>query len=94
MWYYNKQCYLFVHEGVFLKPDRFSPRFFKTILWTLVDSNESWEGVPEDLITHGTRLFVIYTTSPCQKGWDRLHKTVRDITIIMNPWTKKEILRG
>jgi len=92
MWYYQGQCYLFVHEGVFLVPDRFPPGLFKTILWTLVDPDESREGVPKELVAHGTHLFVIYTTSPCQERWDCLHKTVHDVTIIMNPWTKKEIL--
>jgi hypothetical protein len=59
----------------------------------LVDSDEAKEGVPPNLVCHGTRHFVIYTASPRQERWSRLHKTVRDIRIIMNPWTRTEIFR-
>ena len=90
---WNKKYYLFVAEGVYRAPPEFGKTSFYTILWTLVDSDESKEGFPDDLIVHGTRLFVIYATSPCKKRWERMTKTVMKITLIMNPWTRKEILR-
>jgi hypothetical protein len=67
---------------------------FETFVWTLVNSDETKEGVPPYLVTHGTGLYVIYATPPCNERWSRLHKTVRTITIIMNPWTRAEILRA
>ncbi|EDR05961.1 uncharacterized protein LACBIDRAFT_329135 [Laccaria bicolor S238N-H82] len=93
IWYYQKHCYLFVEEGVYVMPDHFQKAHFKRFIWTLVDSDEAKEGVPEYLVPHGTRLFVIYSTSPRRDRWSRLHKTVRPIVAIMNPWERKEILR-
>jgi hypothetical protein len=75
-------------------PDNFQKAEFKTFVWTLVDSDEAKEGVPPYLVPHGTRLSVIYTTSPRKERWSRLHKTTRDVRVIMNPWTRKEIFRA
>jgi hypothetical protein len=74
-------------------PADFQKVHFKSFVWTLVDSDEATDGVPLDLVPHGTRLFVIFSSSPRGEGWSRLHKTVRTIVVIMNPWTMKEILR-
>jgi len=43
------------------------------------------------LVTPGTRLYVIYVTSPRKERWSRIGKTAQDVTIIMNPWSRKEI---
>jgi hypothetical protein len=56
-----------------------------------VDSDQSSEGAPPHLLCPGTRLYVIYVTSPRKARWERMNKTVRDVRVIMNPWTKKEI---
>ncbi|KAF8235604.1 hypothetical protein L208DRAFT_739268 [Tricholoma matsutake] len=58
---------------------------------TLVDSDEASEGVPPHLVPHDTRLFIVYSTPPRKKRLSRLHKTIRDITVIMNPRTRTEI---
>ncbi|KAF8340042.1 hypothetical protein F5887DRAFT_1160464 [Amanita rubescens] len=42
----------------------------------------------------GTRHFLIYSTSPSRDRWSRLHKTVRTVIVIMNPWKLKEMLRA
>jgi hypothetical protein len=84
-------CYLFVEEGVYKMPPDFQDAQFKTIVWTLVDSDEAKDGVPQHLIPHGTRLYVIYVTSPAKDRWSRMEKTVRRAIVIMNPWTKEEI---
>jgi hypothetical protein len=95
MWFRNKRSYLFVPEGVYEAPDDFSPSDFKTLPWTFVDSDEASNGVPEHLVTHGSRLFVIYATSPAKNRWSRLEKTLRSVTeVIMNPWTRAEIHIG
>ena len=55
--------------------------------WTLVDSDESQQGVPPYLAPHSTKLFVIYAMSPCKERWSRPDKTVCSIVVVMNPWT-------
>ena len=94
IWYFQEQCHLFVNEGVFVIKRDFGLSNFKTIMWTLVDSDQARDGVPSLLVSHFTPLYVIYTTSPCRERWSRLHKTVRQITIIMSSWTRKEILHA
>ena len=91
IWYLHKKRYLFVEEGAYKVPDEFQA--FQAFVWTLVDSDDSKDGVPEDLVTHNTRHFLIYCTSPSQERWRRLHKTVSEEIVIMNPWKSKEILR-
>ena len=91
IWYFRKTRYLFVEEGVYKVPDKFHD--FEVFVWTLVDSDDAKDGVPENLVMQDTRHFVIYCTFPSQDRWSRLHKTVRNAIIIMNPWKSKEILR-
>jgi len=93
IWYREQTCYLFTQEGVYEAPPGHKPSFFKTFVWTLVDSDESKDGVPPQLVPHGTRHFVIYTTSPHKDRWLRLRKTVRSTLVTMNPWTRAEILQ-
>ncbi len=50
---------------------------FQFFVWTLVDSDEAGEGVPHRFVTHETRHFVIYSTSPSKERWSRLHKSSR-----------------
>jgi hypothetical protein len=83
-----------VDEGVYQLPAGPLKDRFKTIVWTLVDSDESKEGVPDYLVSRGTSLFVIYSTSPARERWSRMHKTVRETIVIMNPWSKAEIYRA
>lgn len=63
IWYRDHSCFLFVEEGVYEVPSGFKSSSFRVFVWTLVDSDEAAEGVPPRLITHGTRLFAIYSTS-------------------------------
>jgi hypothetical protein len=62
-------------------------------VWTLVDADQSQGGVPPELVRHRTRLFVVYASSPKVGRWRRLTSTVDDLTLIMNPWTWREMLR-
>lgn len=93
IWYLEHTCYLFVEEGVYEVPRGFKPSRFQVFVWTLVDSDEAVDGVPPHLVPHGTHHFVIYSTFPRKERWSRLHKTVRTVTVVMNPWMRKEILR-
>jgi hypothetical protein len=94
IWYLGGKCYLFVDEGVYQIPRDFPTFSFKTFVWTFVDSDQSKDGVPPHLVPHETCYYVIYATSPCKERWSRLHKTTRVIRVIMNPWTREEILRA
>jgi len=67
---------------------------FKIFVWTLVDSDQAKDGIPPDLVRRRTRLFVLYASSPNADRWKRLHKTVDTITVVMNPWTWREMLRA
>jgi hypothetical protein len=91
-WYEHESCYLVVEEGVFLAPPKFLPSLYRGFVWTLVDADESASGVPEQLVTRHTKHFVIYSSSPAQSRWARVHKTVRERIVVMNPWTRQEIL--
>ncbi|KAF8337726.1 hypothetical protein F5887DRAFT_531087 [Amanita rubescens] len=59
IWYREGSCLLFVEEGVYKAPDKFRPSFFHKFVWTVVDSDESEEGIPSHLVPQGTRLFMI-----------------------------------
>jgi hypothetical protein len=91
IWYREQACYLFVEEGVYEVPAGFKPSYFKTFVWTLVDSDSSKEGPPPLLIDHGTHLYVIYVTSPDKQRWSRMEKTMSRVVVVMDPWTKEEI---
>jgi hypothetical protein len=74
-----------------LDPNFQSDFDLKTFVWTFVDSDASRDGVPDDLIFHGTRLFAVYVTSPAKERWSRMDKVVNRIVVVMDPWTKAEI---
>lgn len=93
IWLYNEVFYLFVEDGIYEMPPKFQTFNFLSIVWTLVDSDQNKDGVPPALVAHGTSLFVIYSTSPAKERWSRLDKTTHTTRLIMNPWTRKEILR-
>ena len=94
IWYRDKRCHLFVDTGVFVVPKNVDISYFKPYIWTLVDWDESRKGVPGRLVSHGTMLFVIYTTPPNLERWHRLHSTTNLTTAIMDPWTGKEMLEA
>jgi len=92
IWLLQGIAYFFIGEGVYVVPKNFPPGAFKCFVRTLVDSDESKDGIPSHLIYHGTSLFVIYSTSPAKERWSRMEKTVNDVTVfVMNPWTRREI---
>ncbi|KAI9446377.1 hypothetical protein H4582DRAFT_555902 [Lactarius indigo] len=63
IWYREGTLFLFV-EGVCQVPEHFRSSGLKTIVWTLVDSDESSRGVPPYLAVRGTKHFIISSTSP------------------------------
>ena len=85
--------YIFVEDGVYEMGQHFTAANYKSLVWTLVDSDESPSGVPEVLVTQNTPFFVIYASSPASEQWSRLDKTCHHMVIIMNPWTRNGIHR-
>jgi hypothetical protein len=94
IWYDGVESYIFVEDGVYEMAQDFHKNEFKIFVWTLVDSDQAPGGVPPELVRNRTRLFVLYASSPNVDRWKRLHKTVDDITVVMNPWTWREMLRA
>ena len=94
IWSYRKIYHIFVEDGVYEMGEYFQVARYNNLVWTLVDSDKSPSGVPEMLVTHGTRFFVIYASPPASGRWARLEKAVTPITIVMNPWTRNEIHRA
>jgi hypothetical protein len=94
IWLYKEVYYLFLTEGVYELPERFQRAYFRSIVWALIDSEESPSGVPQGLASLGTRVFTIYATSPASEQWKRLHKSLNEKVVIMNPWTREEIHRA
>jgi hypothetical protein len=82
-----------VQEGVYELPSEWRHADFRCIVWTFVDSDQSSAGVPEVLVPQGTRLFAIYVTSLAEERWSRLNKTTRPTRLIMNPWSRRSIVR-
>jgi len=94
IWYDGVESYIFVEDGVYEMAQDFHKNEFKIFVWTLVDWDQAPGGVPPELVRNRTRLFVLYASSPNVDRWKRLHKTVDDITVVMNPWTWREMLRA
>ena len=90
IWHTVSGSYIFVEDGVYIMAPDFQLNEFKVFVWTLVDSED---GVPPHLVENRTRLFVLYASSN-KDHWKRLHKNVEDVTVVMNPWTWREIHRA
>jgi hypothetical protein len=73
-------------------PDDFHKSDFQAVAWTLVDSDGTKEGPPNSVMAHGTQHFVIFTTFPVNDRWSHMHKTAFTVVVVMNPWTREEIL--
>jgi hypothetical protein len=86
--------HLFVEDGVYRLRGNFQLADYKKVLWTLVDSDESLTGIPDEFVTQNTPFFVVYATSPARERWSRLKKTTFNAVIIMNPWSRGEIHRA
>lgn len=64
---------------------------YKSTVWTLVDSDESQSGIPEEFAIQDPPFFVIYATFPAKERWSQLGKTSANAVIVMNPWSQGEI---
>lgn len=92
IWLYKGAYYLFVEDGVYRMPSDFQRAKFLSIVWTFIDSDES-EIIPVNLISRDAHLFVIYTTPPVEQRWSLMQISTENDIVIMNPWTRGEILR-
>ncbi len=80
-------------EGVYVEPPYSPCSDFKTRVWTLVDA-DNHAHMPSHLMEATTRHLLIFTTPPQSERWKRLEKYTSPVIYIMNPWSKKEILRA
>lgn len=64
----------------------------QSFVWTLDDSDESKDRVPEHLVSPGTHHYVIFSTSSRISRWSRLNKTMHNVVIVTNQWTIDEIV--
>ncbi|KAF8493664.1 hypothetical protein F5888DRAFT_714950 [Russula emetica] len=94
IWCWHKEPYMFVEEGVYVMAPNFYRAEYKMIVWTLIDSDQSKDGIPDQFIDHNMPFFVIYATSPARERWSRLHKSYTLEVVVMNPWTRGEIYRA
>jgi len=94
IWYNGTTSFIFVDDGVYKMAPDFQDNEFKIFVWTLIDSDQAPQGVPPVFVQNRTRLFVNYASSPDKQRWKRLHKNVEDVTVVMNPWSWREILRA
>jgi hypothetical protein len=94
IWRWCKEPYLFVEEGVYVMAPIFYRAQYKMSVWTLIDSDHSKDGIPDQFIDQNMSFFVIYATSPARERWSRLHKFYTLEVVVMNPWTRGEIHRA
>ncbi|KAH9034854.1 hypothetical protein EDB85DRAFT_963313 [Lactarius pseudohatsudake] len=94
IWFHSTQRYLFVEEGVFVVPPDYSSTDFKARIWTLIDADDCWNGIPDYLAPHRTKHSIILCSSPQSARWKRLSKTTECTIAIMDPWTREEISKA
>lgn len=93
IWYHNSKRFLFVKDGVYEAPEGYRSTDLKTRVWTLVDSDRL-KGIPPELAVHQTKHLLIFTSSPQSKRWKPLEDNTVCGILIMNPWTRKELLQA
>ncbi|KAI0280169.1 hypothetical protein BGY98DRAFT_964997 [Russula aff. rugulosa BPL654] len=92
---YRNEPYIFVEDGVFYMRDRFQLAQYKSVVWALVDADESPNGVPEEFVGRNTSFYVIFPTSLATENWSRIETTsTSNVVIIMEPWSRGEIHRA
>ena len=80
---------MFVEEGVHRMGTDFWEVWYKLVIWTLIDSYMSQNGVPVRFSERG----MPFCTSTAEKQWSRLDKSYLLTVDVMNPWTSGEIHR-
>ncbi|KAN0126959.1 hypothetical protein V8E52_000599 [Russula decolorans] len=92
IWAYHKIAHISVEEGVYRLGADFAEAKYKSVVWTLVDSDN---GFINDFTQHNILFFVIYATSPAAERWKHLTKTVSETVsvqfVVTNPWAQSEI---
>ncbi len=101
IWFFGQEWYLFVEDGVFRCPTRFSPIPFRPLgLWAFVDTDNTSTsdcttlGVPAEISEFMGGLHIIFVTSPRQERWKGLKKVTSCKTLVMDPWSWDEIYRA
>ncbi|KAI0294192.1 hypothetical protein BC826DRAFT_1175473 [Russula brevipes] len=95
MWCRSKFCFLFVEEGVFeMHQDQLRSDTFSSFIWTFTDASDTHEGVPFPMADTDGTFFNIHVSPPQRARWKSLMKSTSTSIVIMNPWTKDEIIQA
>lgn len=89
IWRYRQGLYIFVNEGVYRLGTQYREAQYKTLIWTLLDSDRTQGDITA--LIDDMPFFVIYATSPAKQCWSHLHKSFSVSVVVMNPWTRSEI---
>jgi hypothetical protein len=65
---------------------------YKGMIWTLINSDKD-AYVLEKFVPHLMPFFVIYAGSSSKDQWSHLHKTTKQVVVVINPWTQSEMHR-
>ncbi|KAH9176571.1 hypothetical protein EDB89DRAFT_2065396 [Lactarius sanguifluus] len=63
IWFRSTQRYLFVEEGVFVVSPDYPSTDIKARIWTLVDTDDSKDGIPDYLAPHETNYYIMFLSS-------------------------------
>ncbi|KAH9006497.1 hypothetical protein EDB86DRAFT_2795089, partial [Lactarius hatsudake] len=95
IWFRSGKRYLFVDEGVFVIPPDYPSTDFKTRIWTLIDADDSKDGIPDCLATlQETNHLIILSSSPKSSRWKILTRATLCSVAYMNPWKREEISKA
>ncbi|KAH9050181.1 hypothetical protein EDB84DRAFT_1555539 [Lactarius hengduanensis] len=95
IWFRSAKRYLFVDEGVFVVPPDYPSTDFKTRIWTLIDADDSKDGIPDCLAAlQETNHLIILSSSPKSSRWKLLTRSTLCSVAYMNPWKREEISKA
>jgi len=92
VWVYYALCRCLAEKRPVIWRHDFWEASYKTIIWTLIDSDQSSQnGFPTEFSYQDMPFYIIYCTSSASEHWSRLEKAYRLMYVVMNPWTRGEI---
>jgi len=94
IWCWRNSPYMFIEEGVYKMAPDFHDSQYERVVWTLIDSDQSKDGIPNEYIGRDIPFFVISAIFPAKERWSRLHTSYTLTVVVMDPWTRGEIYRA
>ncbi|KAI0290204.1 hypothetical protein BC826DRAFT_970525 [Russula brevipes] len=95
LWCQENHILLFVEDGVFELPRKmFSSRYISPFIWTFINARYFPNDVVLPIDLWQSKLFNIYVSLPRQKRWKHLEEDTLSSLVIMNSWTKDELVQA